>query len=638
MKGRKYTCSLVCALALSLATAPIVSSVTHQTTGGQPAKQLVQAATDVNDYIADQGFTNPDITTYASTFTKGFAYRQGVGQPEGIVIHETANPNSTIDNEIAYMQREWPNMYSYVHAFVDHSRIINIHSTDYGVWGAGPAANARFIQIELVRAHSLDEFARSVNNDAYYTAYLLKQYNLPVTLADNTGAGTVWSHNAVSNYLGGTDHTDPVGYFAQWGYDMNQFFALVQRKYNELSGNEGNGQELDQVVSARAENLYGKVNGNNTNGTYVLTSKGFRFEKMSAAYDGQVFRIDQSAQTNKGVTMYEMADENGKGLFWVIATQVDVLGDWHTTPSATVKAAAGVYTVTQSGRGTGVLAAPGGLNRQGRFLATGTRWLVHAVGVTATGQTYYQVGTDQWVSAGEGTFVPTANPTPTPETPVYSTLSGVVKVTQGSGASVYGSPAQSPSGRTLAAGSAWQVFQKATFKDGSVWYRVSGKEWIAGRDSQLQTTPPTGVVPEQPVTYHSAANGIATVTATSGATLKRAPNGGADAGSLPQGSRWVVNKVAVLANGQGWYLVGTNQWLSGQQAILNANGIMPLTGVVKVTKGSTASLTNDHGQVTPGTLPTGSRWQVTGMRTANGAVYYRVATNGWVAAADSRFE
>ncbi|QJF24322.1 hypothetical protein [Mammaliicoccus vitulinus] len=48
------------------------------------------------------------------------------------------------------------------------------------------------------------------------TSKMLKN-GLQPTLADNNyGSRTVISQNAISRYWGGTDHTDPVGYFNLW--------------------------------------------------------------------------------------------------------------------------------------------------------------------------------------------------------------------------------------------------------------------------------------------------------------------------------------------------------------------------------------------------------------------------------------
>nr|WP_216682664.1 hypothetical protein [Enterococcus innesii] len=69
---------------------------------------------------------------YSGNFDK-MNYQDGYALPTGVVIHETANSNSTIQNEIAYMKRNWQN--AFVHAFVDHNNIIEIHPTDYYSWG-----------------------------------------------------------------------------------------------------------------------------------------------------------------------------------------------------------------------------------------------------------------------------------------------------------------------------------------------------------------------------------------------------------------------------------------------------------------------------------------------------------------------
>lgn len=158
-------------------------------------------------------------------------------KPHGIVIHETANPNSTIENEIAYMDRNWRN--AFVHAFVDQSKIIEIHDPSYGAWGAGREANKYFMHIELVE-HPNDRtaFMKSVLNDAYYAATKLYQFGLtPSRPSKKKGdiSGTIWSHHEVSAYLGGTDHSDPTGYFSKFGYSMEQFYELIQYEYKLLN-------------------------------------------------------------------------------------------------------------------------------------------------------------------------------------------------------------------------------------------------------------------------------------------------------------------------------------------------------------------------------------------------------------------
>ena len=127
-------------------------------------------------------------------------------------MHDTANDNSTITGEVNYMKNNYNS--AFVHAYVDGNRIIETANTDYLAWGAGAPANERFIHVELVHTHDYDSFARSINNYADYAATNLRYYGLKPDSAEYDGAGTVWTHKAVSTYLGGTDHSDPHGYLA----------------------------------------------------------------------------------------------------------------------------------------------------------------------------------------------------------------------------------------------------------------------------------------------------------------------------------------------------------------------------------------------------------------------------------------
>ncbi len=192
------------------------------------ATNTLAAYPNVNNYIASKNFYTAKVETDHKWIFPKMEYRYG--QPEGVVAHETANDYSTITGEISYMTTNYKN--AFVHAFVDQSRIIEIHPTSNSVWGAGRYGNARFVQVELVRSSTYDAFARSINNYSDYIASILHKYNMGVTNGDYNGVGTLWSHRAVSTFLGGTTHSDPHGYFAKYGYSWNEFIALVSQKYN----------------------------------------------------------------------------------------------------------------------------------------------------------------------------------------------------------------------------------------------------------------------------------------------------------------------------------------------------------------------------------------------------------------------
>lgn len=189
---------------------------------------------DVNTYIANNNI-KPAQIVQDSRINNLPKYNYKSGKFIGVVIHETANPNSTIEGEVNYMYNNYQS--AFVHAYASSDKIIQTAPSNYLAWGAGANANPYFYQIELTRSNTFDGFAKSVNNQAYLAAKMLKQNGLAPSLADNNqGTGTIISHNAISQYWGGTNHTDPVGYFNQWGYNMDQFYSLVQKHYKELNG------------------------------------------------------------------------------------------------------------------------------------------------------------------------------------------------------------------------------------------------------------------------------------------------------------------------------------------------------------------------------------------------------------------
>ncbi|TLQ21259.1 N-acetylmuramoyl-L-alanine amidase [Lentilactobacillus parafarraginis] len=204
------------------------------------ASATLSQAASVNSYISAHHISHVKVTKQLWGGFPHYKYRHGKGKPEGVVVHETGNPSSTIFNEIAYMKKNYRN--AFVHSFVDSKHIINIASTNYLCWGVGYPGNARFVQFEQVEMHSKASFAHEVENAAYYTAYILHEYHLKPNDAVYDGKGTVWSHGAVAKYLGGSDHTDPKGYYKNAGkkyfhqaYTMSQFYKLVLKNYHQLS-------------------------------------------------------------------------------------------------------------------------------------------------------------------------------------------------------------------------------------------------------------------------------------------------------------------------------------------------------------------------------------------------------------------
>lgn len=332
-----------------------VYSVSSQKTSSLP-KYTPKVNSSINNYIRKKNMKAPRIEEdYTSYFPK-YGYRNGVGRPEGIVVHDTANDNSTIDGEIAFMKRNYTN--AFVHAFVDGNRIIETAPTDYLSWGAGPYGNQRFINVEIVHTHDYDSFARSMNNYADYAATQLQYYNLKPDSAENDGRGTVWTHAAISNFLGGTDHADPHQYLRSHNYSYAELYDLIYEKYLIKTK-----QVAPWGTTSTKPSQPSKPSGGTNNKLTVSANRGVAQIKptnnglYTTVYDSKGHKTDQVQKTlsvTKTATLgnnkfYLVEDYNsGKKYGWV--KQGDVVYNTAKAPvkvnqTYNVKAGSTLYTV-----------------------------------------------------------------------------------------------------------------------------------------------------------------------------------------------------------------------------------------------------------------------------------------------------
>ena len=282
---------------------------------------LSDAITDINQYIADNNFDVaeikydyiPNLPKYAYHSDYGWEPENGeVGKPKGVVLHDVGNENSTIYGEIEYMSRNWEN--AFVHAFVDADNIIQVADTDYLAYGAGPVSNDMHMHVELMRYDNAHDFAKSINNYADYIANLLYKHKLPVVSAEETGEGTLYSHVAVSNHLGGTASPDPYEYFARFDYEYNDVINLIGQRYNDMY-NKLTAPEISMPVEEGNTDLVAEVNPNNL-GLYESVTD----VRTKNADDllGQQFRVVRTATYNYD-DYYLLEDENGVSLGWMYA-------------------------------------------------------------------------------------------------------------------------------------------------------------------------------------------------------------------------------------------------------------------------------------------------------------------------------
>lgn len=390
--------------------------------------QTSQAATGVNAQAQKQ--PAPKVHHYKSTFTPKIGYRGGVGRPEGILIHETVEPNWNAATGAQHFLKEWPTKQTFVHAFVDQKEVAHIGDTNYTTWGAGTTGNSRFINIELCEVNNATDFAKSVNNLAYYTASLLRQYNLKPDLATNDGFGTIWSHYDVTRFLGGTDHTDPVNYFARFGYDMNQFYTLVTKWYNKLTG-------VKAQASAKNANVV-RLGAN----TGLYAGPSYNYAKLRTLKKGTSWRYNQVQVTNSQYWF------NLGGKQWVRV--------------------GGAVAPTLTVQGTSTLrTAPSYSAKAIRNLKSGSRFKYFDTRIV-NNQLWYNLGGNQWVANGKTSGLTTVRKT--------GAKTGVISL--GTALPMHAAASQSSKVvRTLAPGTAWQ-FSDVKKVAGQTWYWLGGNQWL----------------------------------------------------------------------------------------------------------------------------------------------------------------
>lgn len=291
-----------------------------------------------------------------------FGYRNGVGRPEGIVIHETATPNASAWAEARYFNSNWTKAYTYVHAVIDDQQAIQMSDTDYGVWGAGAQANNRFIQVELCRVNTRSQFVQSVANDASWIASMLRKYGLKPSRAQANGTGTIWSHHDVTNYLGGTDHVDPDTYFDQWGYSMSQFYSLINYYYNKQSSGTGS--------SSGSSNTSGK------------TSSSISVTTPSSGTSSASISVNTPSSNKTSASISVQSSSTGSSSTSSSKTSSRPVSQAPSYVVRTVMAYSRVYTSTGKKTNRHV-------NALKKVNSYGTRWI--------NGKAYYQIGTNSYI-------------------------------------------------------------------------------------------------------------------------------------------------------------------------------------------------------------------------------------------------
>jgi len=159
-------------------------------------------------------------------------------KPIGIVLHETATPGATDENEQSFYNSG--NRQASAHAFVDYDSITQCIPWLEQAWHAGPTANRNYIGIELCHYDDCLKFPQVWNRAVWLFAWVhVNILKLTTVTKDN-----LMSHAEVSAKWHETDHTDPVSYFKQFGKTVDDFRVAVQAQINIQIG----GSDMKKIV------------------------------------------------------------------------------------------------------------------------------------------------------------------------------------------------------------------------------------------------------------------------------------------------------------------------------------------------------------------------------------------------------
>lgn len=145
------------------------------------------------------------------------AWGHGHNDAEYLVVHETANPGASARNHVTY----WSSSPDYAVHYVmelDGSVVYRTVPDDRLCWHVGNA-NYRTVGIELAHATSQADFNAQWSEAVKWCGdYLASR---------GWGVDRMLSHNQCRQIWGGTDHTDPDGYFEAYGRSWDEFEAAV---------------------------------------------------------------------------------------------------------------------------------------------------------------------------------------------------------------------------------------------------------------------------------------------------------------------------------------------------------------------------------------------------------------------------
>lgn len=169
-----------------------------------------------------------------------------------LVVHETANPGASAYNHTLLWSRD--GTYAVHHVMeLDGSTVYNTVSENRLCWHVGNG-NGYTIGIELAHATNASDFAKQWGEAVKWTGDELR--------ARGWDTSRLLSHYEAAQRWGGSDHTDPNGYFRQYGKTWAEFEQAVAAYLGSgyvapIAPTDGNGGTVASSSTSTNDSSFG---------------------------------------------------------------------------------------------------------------------------------------------------------------------------------------------------------------------------------------------------------------------------------------------------------------------------------------------------------------------------------------------
>lgn len=204
---------------------------------------------------------------------------RGYCDPKYLVVHETANPGATALNHVNYWSSGQQG--GEAHYVLDWTRKV-YHTTldSRACWHVGGDPNSWTNGVELCHATNPADFDAVWETAVEFCAWYLDWYGW--------GVDRLTSHRiANEQWATYSDHTDPDGYFAEYGRTWAQFVDAVEKKLNgeDEPVSDYPGRDVD-VYHANYTNAQ-KWKLEKKGDYYIIRSMTGKKDKVLDVYDGK---------------------------------------------------------------------------------------------------------------------------------------------------------------------------------------------------------------------------------------------------------------------------------------------------------------------------------------------------------------